>query len=43
MRNLLELVAGIVSTEIRVFDMADEADAWEWVGAQQALLADGSA
>ena len=43
MRNLLELIAGLVSTEIRVYDMADEADAWEWVGARQALLADGSA
>ena len=39
MRNLLELVDPIVSTEIRTFDASEEAAAWEWVGAQQALLA----
>ncbi len=38
MRNLLELVAPLVRTEIRVFDAAEEPAAWEWVGAQQALL-----
>jgi len=39
MRNLIELISPLFSTEVRVFDPADEADAWEWVGAQQALLA----
>ncbi|MGD9589501.1 MAG: STAS/SEC14 domain-containing protein [Pyrinomonadaceae bacterium] len=39
MRNLIELIAPLFSTEVRVFDPTDEADAWEWVGAQQALLA----
>jgi hypothetical protein len=39
MRNLLELVNPIVGPSVRVFDAEDEADAWEWVGAQQALLA----
>jgi hypothetical protein len=38
MRNLLELVNPLISTEIRTFDANDEAAAWEWVGAQQALL-----
>ena len=37
-RNLLELVAPIISTEIKTFDASEEAAAWEWVGAQQALL-----
>jgi hypothetical protein len=38
MRNFLELVNPWFSTKIRVFDASDEAAAWEWVGAQQALL-----
>ena len=38
MRNLLELVDPIISTEIRTFEASEEAAAWEWVGAQQALL-----
>jgi stage II sporulation SpoAA-like protein len=38
-RNLLELMNPLVGSEIKTFDEADEADAWEWVGAQQALLA----
>jgi hypothetical protein len=38
MRNLLELVDPIISTEIKTFDASEEAAAWEWVGAQQALL-----
>lgn len=38
MRNLLELVDPLVRTEIRVFDASEESTAWEWVGAQQALL-----
>ena len=38
MRNLLELINPMISPTIRVFDTGDEADAWEWVGAQQALL-----
>jgi hypothetical protein len=43
MRNLLELIAPLFSTQIRVFDADEEAAAWEWVGAQQALLAEKSA
>lgn len=39
MRNLLELVDPLVKTEIRNFDASEEAAAWEWVGARQALLA----
>ena len=38
MRNLLELAGSVVNTEIRTFDAMDESAAWEWVGAQQALL-----
>lgn len=38
MRNLLELVNSVVRTEIRTFEASEEAAAWEWVGAQQALL-----
>ena len=38
MRNLLELVSPLISTEIRAFDASEESAAWEWVGAQQALL-----
>jgi hypothetical protein len=38
MRNLLELAGSVVSTEIRTFDASEEAAAWEWIGAQQALL-----
>lgn len=38
MRNMLELVDPLMSTEIRTFDASEEAAAWEWVGAQQALL-----
>lgn len=41
MRNLLELVDPLISTQIKVFDSDDEQSAWEWVGAQQALLAQG--
>ena len=38
MRNLLELIGPLFKTEIRAFDTSEEASAWEWVGAQQALL-----
>jgi hypothetical protein len=38
MRNFLELIAPIFSTRIRLFDPNEEAEAWAWVGAQQALL-----
>ena len=38
MRNFLELIAPLFSTKIRLFDAEEEAAAWEWVGAQQALL-----
>jgi hypothetical protein len=40
MRNLLELVSPLISTEIRAFDDSEEPAAWEWVGAQQALLSE---
>ena len=39
MRNFLELVSPLVGAEIKTFDEADEAEAWDWVGAQQSLLA----
>ena len=42
MRNLIELISPLFSTQLRVFDSGDEAAAWEWVGAQQSLLADQS-
>ena len=38
MRNLYELINPFFSAKIRVFDANEEAEAWEWVGAQQALL-----
>src|SRR5215203_2325388 len=38
MRNLLELAGSVVSTEIRTFEASEETAAWEWIGAQQALL-----
>ena len=38
MRNFLELIDPLVKTEIRTFDATEEASAWEWIGAQQALL-----
>jgi hypothetical protein len=38
LRNLLELVNPLVSTEIRTFEISEESAAWEWVGARQALL-----
>jgi len=40
MRNFLELINPLLSTKIRVFDISEEAAAWEWVGAQQALLSE---
>lgn len=43
MRNFLELLSPLFSTKIRVFEASEEAAAWEWVGAQQALLAEKSA
>lgn len=43
MRNFLELVSPLFSTEIKVFEMTDEEAAWDWVGARQALLAERSA
>ena len=43
MRNLLELVSPLFSVQVRVFEPSEEAAAWEWVGAQQALLAEKSA
>ena len=38
MRNFLELFSPLLSIKVRIFDPAEEAAAWEWVGAQQALL-----
>lgn len=38
MRNLMELFYPVTNIKLRVFDKGEEADAWEWVGAQQALL-----
>lgn len=43
MRNFFELISPLFSAEIRVFEASEEAAAWEWVGAQQALLAEKSA
>jgi len=39
MRNLLELFYPWTNVKLRVFDKDEDADAWEWVGAQHALLA----
>lgn len=39
MRNFLELIASIVPVELKIFDFDEEAAAWEWIGAEQALLA----
>ena len=39
MRNFVELVSGLFSAQIRFFDPEEEHAAWEWVGAEQALLA----
>ena len=39
MRNLLELFYPWTNVKLRVFDKDEEAAAWDWVGAQQALLA----
>ncbi len=38
MRNFLELVNSVMSTDIRTFEASEEQAAWEWIGAQQALL-----
>jgi len=40
MRNFLELVSPLLSMKVRVFDPSEEAAAWEWVGASQALLSE---
>lgn len=40
MRNFLELISPLFAAQIRVFDAGEEEAAWEWVGAQQALLAE---
>jgi hypothetical protein len=42
MRNFLELIDPAFNLKIRVFDVEKENDAWEWVGASQALLAESS-
>lgn len=39
MRNFLELLDPLFSTNIRIFEASDEEGAWDWVGARQALLA----
>ena len=36
LRNFLELIRPMFSTEIRVFDVSNEGDAWEWVEAKPA-------
>lgn len=41
MRNFMELLAPLFSTKLRFFDPEEEHSAWEWVGAEQALLATG--
>ena len=38
MRNFLELINPMFSANVRVFEIEEEAEAWEWVGTQQALL-----
>ena len=38
MRNLAELFGAVIGPEVRVFDESEEDEAWEWVGARQALL-----
>jgi hypothetical protein len=38
MRNLLELANPLIGPEIRIFDPEDEQSAWQWIGAQPALL-----
>ncbi len=43
MRNFLELLSPLFSVQIKVFEASEEAAAWEWVGAQQALLTEKSA
>ena len=42
MRNFLELIDPAFKVKIRVFDVENENDAWEWVGASQSLLAGSS-
>lgn len=42
MRNFLELIDPAFRLKIKVFDIENENDAWEWVGASQALLAESS-
>ena len=43
MRNFLELVSPLFGMKVRVFEASEEQAAWEWVGAEQALLAEKSA
>jgi hypothetical protein len=43
MRNLLELISPLFSVKIKVFEASEEHAAWEWVGAEQALLAEKTA
>jgi len=43
MRNFLELVSPIFGMKVKVFEASEEHAAWEWVGAEQALLAEKSA
>jgi hypothetical protein len=38
MRNFIELLAPLTSIKVRFFDADEEVQAWDWVGAQQALL-----
>lgn len=40
MRNLLELIDPLFSVNIKIFEPGEEEAAWNWVGANQALLTD---
>jgi len=40
MRNFIELFSPVTGIKVKVFDESEEPAAWEWVGAQQALLAE---
>ena len=39
LRNLLELIDPLFSVDIKIFEPGEEQAAWDWVGANQALLA----
>lgn len=39
-RNFLELASPLFGTKVKVFEASEEHAAWEWVGAEQSLLAE---